>query len=105
MVPEDSVLKSLMEWVWAPMAATIAWLWVHIIAKNSDFSKIVAEIDRTTDKRISLLEQHYLNIEAKLVEADNRRREDRQEIMERIDRHHETIYKKLDVLTERLPVN
>ena len=102
MIPDDSSFKQLIEWIWVPMAGAIAWLWIGIVARNSSFAGAIAELDKMTDKRISLLEQHYLNIEAKLVEADSRRREDRQEIMDRIDRHHSVIYAKLDLLTDKL---
>lgn len=105
MISEDSVIARLLDWSWLIILGAFGlltwvfkWLFGHINNAND-----VANQLASFDKRIALLEQHWVIIETKLVEFDTRRREDRQEIVSKIDQHHLRIYEKLDKLAERLP--
>lgn len=90
-VENGNLFTQLMEWIWIPFLGALVWMWAKVTG-----------IDKETDKRLSLLEQHWVGIEAKLAESDARRRQDRQEIMDKIERHHEVIYKKLDLLADKI---
>lgn len=70
------------------------------IAANSER---ISELASATDKRVSLIEQRFTTLEDKLDGLDDRRREDRKEIMERIDKHSDAMYRKLDDIVARLP--
>lgn len=92
----------LIEWVWAPILGALIWVYLKLDDKISVNQHKNLATDNENDKRLSILEQHYVNIGGQIMALDSRRREDRQEIMDRIERHSETMYAKIDKLNEKI---
>lgn len=110
---ETSLFSKLIEWIWLPVIGGLISVYQRLDGRlirlatetDSRLDGMKSRIDEhrsDEDKRLTLLDQHYINIENKLTEYDNRRREDRQEIMDRIERHSVMIYSKIDRLGEKI---
>lgn len=100
MISDDGILDRLLDWSWAIVLGVFGlliwvfkWLFGHV-SRSSDVASRLSAFDL----RIALLEQRWVMIETKLTDLNDRRREDRLEILARIDKHNEIIYKKLDEL-------
>lgn len=98
----ESIFSKLIEWVWLPLLGAIVGIYFRLDGKLLGMRETQSENRGDADKRLTLLETHYLNIEAKMTAFDTRRREDRQEIMDRLERHSETMYAKIDKLNEKI---
>lgn len=98
----ENIFEKLIEWVWAPFLGALIWVYLKLDEKIYLLRQRHVESHNENDKRLTVLEQHYINIGDRISALDDRRREDRQEIMSRIDGHSQTMYVKIDKLNEKL---
>lgn len=84
-------IKVLLDYVWIPIMTALTVLWSRVVGNERDLAV-----------RTTLLEQSALHNKQQRVEERLLRDEQRREILDRIDVHHNLVMDKLDLVSKRL---
>lgn len=78
---DNTILQAILDYIWVPVVTALTLLW----------SKLTG-----LDTRASLLEQSEIHYQKQRLEDQRLRDEQRREILEKIESHHNMVMSKLD---------
>jgi hypothetical protein len=84
---QSDTIKVIVEWLWMPIVGGLITLWVKISG---------------LDTRAQLLERSEIHFIKLRDEDRSRRDQERKEIIEHVERHHQMVMTKLDSLETRI---
>ena len=83
----QSTMDIVLQYIWVPIVTGMVWLWGRVFG---------------VDSRTSLLEQQAEHYRAQRIEDQRRHSKERDEILNKIDAHHQVMYDKLEQVDKRI---
>lgn len=84
------IVLFLLEWIWLPIGAAVLWCIKRLLG--------LQEKEAGMEKEQAILETELQAVSSKLEDVDERNDTAHQNIVKKIDRHHESITRRLDSL-------
>lgn len=98
MEESTSILWKILDYAWMVFIAVIA----HLYKKQSDLDDQFAEHEKSAERELGVIESRVNNLTDTLAKIDERNEETHSRIVQKIDRHHETIMAQLLKILDRV---